>query len=82
MFSKTTQPILKSFPSNYSPYNAKPVVCGSSKKILVAKKLWPFLTNTYCCHSHGKGDSQWEVVLRNELQLSTLHNEYSIISGE
>ena len=26
-------------------------------KILVAQELWPFLINSYSCHSHGKGDS-------------------------
>ena len=31
MFSKLTQPKLKNFSLNYSPYDAKSVICGGSK---------------------------------------------------
>ena len=31
MFSKITQPTLKNFQSNYSPYVAKSVICGVVK---------------------------------------------------
>ena len=31
MFSKTTQPTFKNFPSNYSPYDVKSVICGVVK---------------------------------------------------
>ena len=34
MFSKITQPTLKNFPSNYSPYDAKSVICGGREKSL------------------------------------------------
>ena len=34
MFSKITQPTLKNFQSNYSPYDAKSVICGGSEKSL------------------------------------------------
>ena len=35
IFSKITQPTLKNLPSNYSPYDAKSVICGSSEKSLL-----------------------------------------------
>ena len=34
MFSKITQPTLKNFQSNYSPYDAKSAICGGSEKSL------------------------------------------------
>ena len=34
MFSKITQPTLKNVSSNYSPYDTKSVICGSSEKFL------------------------------------------------
>ena len=39
MFSKTTQPTLKNFPSNYLWYDAKSVVCGGSEKYFSNKCL-------------------------------------------
>ena len=84
MFSKITQPTLKNFPSNYSPYNAKSVIhpyVGIVKNPCRSKVMF-FLINAYCFCSHGKGDSRWEAVLQNVLEPSTLHNEYSTISCE
>ena len=42
MFSKTTQPTLKNFPLNYSPYDAKSVICGGSEKYLSLKSYGLF----------------------------------------
>ena len=53
MFSTITQPTLKHFPSNYSPYDLKSVICGGSGKSL----SWPFLINTYCFFSWERGFS-------------------------
>ena len=42
MFFKTAQPILKKLPSNYSPYDAKSVVCGGSEISLSLKSYGLF----------------------------------------
>ena len=42
MFSKTTQPTIKNFPSDYLPYDAKSVVCGVSTKSLSLKSYGLF----------------------------------------
>ena len=34
MFSETTLPTFKNFPSNFLPYNAKSVICEGSEKSL------------------------------------------------
>ena len=39
MFSKITQPTLKNFPSNYSPYDAKSVICGVVKNPCLSKVM-------------------------------------------
>ena len=42
MFSKTTQPTFKNFPSSYSPYNVKSVICEGSEKSLSFKSYGLF----------------------------------------
>ena len=63
MFSKTTQPAFKNFPSNYSPYDVK--YAGIVKNPSRSKAM--AFSNKRLLSFSWERDSRWAVVLQNVL---------------
>ena len=81
MFSKTTQPIFKNFPSNYSPYDVKSVICGVEKNPCRSKVMAFSNKCLLLSFSWERGFLMGSGVTECTEPL-TLHNEFLTISGE
>ena len=82
MISKTTQPILISWLSNNSPYDAKFTKCGDSESSFLLES-YTFSNNCLLFCSHGKGDfGLVTVVYCMNGNPSTLHYEQTISCEE